>query len=135
MAFGAVVGASIDEARAAAVEARWCDELAAAVEALGSLTMELGAKGMAGDRDGMLRHATDYLDLMGTVVVAWQWLGMATAAPRGLARGDGASTDFYRGKLAAARYWFVTELPRAEGLTARIREADGCFAEARADWF
>ena len=135
MAFGAVVGASIAAARAAGVEARWCDELGAAVEALGALTMELGMKGAAGDRDGMLRHATDYLDLMGTVVVAWQWLGMAAAATRGLAGGDAASADFYRGKLAAARYWYVTELSRGPGLMARIREADGCFADARAEWF
>ena len=98
--------------------------------------MELGAKGMAGDREGMLRHATDYLDLMGTVVVAWQWLAMATAATRGLARGvEGEGADFYRGKLAAARYWYANELPRAALLVARIREADGSYAEAKAEWF
>jgi len=136
MAFGATVGAAIAEAREAGVEARWCDELGAAVEAVGGLTMELGAKGMAGDREGMLRHATDYLDLMGTVVVAWQWLAMATAATRGLARGvEGEGADFYRGKLAAARYWYANELPRAALLVARIREADGSYAEARAEWF
>jgi butyryl-CoA dehydrogenase len=135
MAFGAVVGATVAEARVAGVAGGWCDALASAVESLGGLTMELGMKGAAGDRDGMLRHATDYLDLMGTVVVAWQWLAMATAATRGLAAGGDASADFYRGKLAAARYWYATELPRAALLTERIREADGCFAEAQAAWF
>ena len=94
-------------------------------------------KGASGDREGMLRYATDYLDLMGTVAVAWQWLAMASAATRGLARGagEGEEADFYRGKLAAARSWYAIELPRAGMLVARIREGDGCYAEAKGEWF
>lgn len=134
MALGATVTAAVEDARAAGVEGAWCDALAASVEALGGLTMELGAKGMAGDREGMLLHATDYLDLMGVVVVGWQWIAMAAAARRGLAKGNG-SEDFYRGKLAAARHWVVSELPRAAMLVARIREGDRAYAEARAEWF
>lgn len=134
MALGATVTGAIDEARAAGVEAAWCDALAAAVESLGGVTMELGAKGASGDREGMLLHATDYLDLMGVVVVAWQWLAMAIAARRGLAQSPVAE-DFYRGKLAAARYWFANELPRAGELVARIRAGDRAYADAKAEWF
>lgn len=54
-----------------------------------------------------LSEATLFLDLFGTVVVAWMWLHQATlAAPR-------ASEPFFAAKLAAARAMFRWELPRA----------------------
>jgi len=73
------------EARAVGVEGAWCDAVDAAVGDVAALTMELGARGRSGDAEGMLAHATDYLDLMSTVVIAWQWIELAAVAHEALA--------------------------------------------------
>ena len=59
-----------------------------------------------------LRHSADYLDMLATTCVAWQWLTMASAAQRGLLGDRLRDVPFYRGKLRAAQYFFRTELPR-----------------------
>ena len=66
------------------------------------------------DARAALRHSADYLDMLATACVAWQWLEMASAAQRALRAGDRPrDAPFYRGKLRAAQYFFRTELPRA----------------------
>ncbi|MDD9937697.1 MAG: acyl-CoA dehydrogenase [Myxococcales bacterium] len=64
-----------------------------------------------------LSHSVDYLDMLATLVIGWQWLEMATAAQRGLNASPGdADALFYDGKLRAAAYWMRTELPRVAAL-------------------
>jgi butyryl-CoA dehydrogenase len=128
------VTTAIDRAAAACVSQERGAELLQAVEALVALTGELAGRGSGGDVAGMLRHSTDYLDLFGTVVVAWQHLDRAAAAAEGLADGRGPDA-FYRGVLAAADYWFATEVPRTHLLTARIRSGEDSFARMQPDWF
>jgi alkylation response protein AidB-like acyl-CoA dehydrogenase len=116
----AEVAATVE--RASAVGVAGGAELLASFDALGGLTMELGAKGAAGDVDGMLLHSADYLELASIVVVAWVWLELAArAAPRA------AEDPFYAGKVATARYWQRTELPRARALLEVIRGADDSY--------
>ena len=84
----------------------------------------------------MLLHASDYLDLVATVAVAWQWLDMAAAAKRGLEAGAGAGdrAGFYRAKLAAAQYWIATELPRIDHLAHLCRSGEDSYATLDPDW-
>jgi Acetyl-CoA dehydrogenase C-terminal like len=97
-----------------------------------ALTRELAARGLGGDVDAMLAHATDYLDLFGTVVIAWQWIEMAAVArealaatlPRGRATRD---AGYYQAKLAAAQYWIRTELPRVDHLAALCRDVEDSY--------
>jgi butyryl-CoA dehydrogenase len=88
---------------------------------------------MSGDREGMLAHAADYMQMFSIFAIAWQWIRMAAAARAGLER-DRASADFYRGKIAAARYWLATELPRIPQL-ARLSLEDDSFLTANPEWF
>jgi butyryl-CoA dehydrogenase len=78
------------------------------------------------DPERALANATLYLDGLGHVVVAWRWLAQAQAASLALARTDAADTDmdFYRGKLAACRYFFRYELPRIGPSLALLRTLD-----------
>lgn len=111
---GRRVSSTLQAARAVGADPAGCDALEAAVQRLGQVTMLLGAKGMAGDVKAMLLHSADYLSAASIVCVAWQWCGMAAAASRGLADHPTPADElFYTGSLAAARYWFATELPRA----------------------
>jgi hypothetical protein len=81
-----------------------------------------------------LLHASDYLDLFSTVVIAWQWIELAAVArealagalPRGRASRDEA---YYRGMLATAQYWIRTELPRIEHLARLCREAESSYGD------
>ena len=98
--------------------------------------MQLGALGMAGQVDEMMRHSVDYLDLFSMVVVSWQWLLQAAVAKEGLARRlGGRRREFYEGKLCAAEYWIETELPRVEQLAALCRSGEGSYARMNPAWF
>ncbi len=120
-ALAAEVSRGLERARLAGVEPGWCDEVSAALARAGALTVELGARGLAGDVEGMLRHSADYLALLSVLLVAWQLVAQAGAA---LAARERLPGPFVEGKLRAARYWLSTELPRAEIWAALCRDDD-----------
>jgi butyryl-CoA dehydrogenase len=120
-----------ERAEAAALDSELPDALASALRRLEAVTAALLARA-AQDPRAALRHAVDYLDLVSTIVVAWQWLLMATAAHEGLAIGAQSDQDFYRGKLAAARYFSRAELPRVALLAALCESAEDSFESVTA---
>lgn len=132
--FGEEVAATVARARAAGVEAAWCDALEKALGEVAEVVGALGARGMSGEVELMLRHSADFLDLFSVLAVAWRWLAQAAAAKEGLARG-GADADFYEGKLAAAQYWFAVELPRVPLLASLCRTGEDSYARMRPEWF
>jgi butyryl-CoA dehydrogenase len=129
-AVGAEIATTCARARAAGVDPAWIAEVERAVGVVGGLTAELGARGLR-DPDAMLLHATDYLELFSTVVVAWLWLELAAAARE--ARG-GRDAGFYAAKLAAAQYWIRTELPRIDHLARLCRDGEDSYARLDPDW-
>jgi alkylation response protein AidB-like acyl-CoA dehydrogenase len=122
-------------AEKAGVDAAWIARLRAAADETGALVMHLGAMGMGGDVDGMMRHSTHFLMLFSVLVVSWLWLWQATLAKEGLAKGAGADAAFFEGKLCAAQYWLATELPRVAELAALCRSNDDSFARMQDAWF
>jgi len=133
-ALGAEIEASCARAAEVGVESRWLLELRRCTGVVGKLTMDLAGRGMSGDTDAMLLHATDYLDLFGTIVIAWQWLDLAAAAHRALAgvlpRGRASRDEaYYRGLLSAAQYWIYTELPRVDHLAQLCRSGEDSYAK------
>ena len=133
-AFAEEVGATVERARRAGVDPAWGEALGKAMQEVMELTMELGAAGMSGEVERMLRHSAHYMELFSTLAVAWRWLAQAAAAREGLARGGG-SPDFYEGKLAAAQYWMHTELPRVSHLVALCRSGEDSYTRMRPEWF
>ncbi len=127
MLLGEAIAESVAAAHEAGVEGAWCEALQAAVATVGELTAHLGGLGMAGDPEGMLLHSDDYLSLLSIVVVAWQWVDMAAAAKRGLARGEDTERAFYEGKLYAAQYWIATELPKTTVLAELCRTGEDSY--------
>jgi butyryl-CoA dehydrogenase len=120
------IGAAIEQAREVGVEARQVDALQRAAEQMRALTASLVA---LRDPETRLLHSVDYLDAFATLVIGWMWLLQASAAMR--ARDDA----FYRGKLAAAQYYLLTELPRVEYLAQLCTSAEDSYARAQPDWF
>ncbi len=125
------VEATAARATKAGVDPAWIEAVRSAVARVGELTMALAQKGMAGDRDGMLMHASDFMDLFSTVVIAWQWLAQAAAAREGQRRRD---EPFYRGKLSAAQHWIRAELPRIDHLATLCRDGEDSYASVSPEW-
>ncbi|HEY0251238.1 MAG TPA: acyl-CoA dehydrogenase C-terminal domain-containing protein, partial [Kofleriaceae bacterium] len=111
IALGGEIMRACSRARVAGVEEAW---IAAVEHAMGVVATTTGAIAKGGDP---LRHATDYLDMFATLVIAWHWLELAAIAKEALAgalpRGKHSRDEgFYKAKLAAAQYWILTEVPR-----------------------
>jgi alkylation response protein AidB-like acyl-CoA dehydrogenase len=80
-----------------------------------------------------LANASCYLDAFGHVVVAWLWLDQAVVATRGMEGGSDAA--FYRGKLAACRYFFRWELPRIDRWLGLLDPVDRTALDMADEWF
>jgi len=109
------------------------EELGQAMERLVATTMRLG-DAAARDVERGLANASVYLEAMGHVVVAWMWLRQAVAATSALGSARGEDADFYRGKLAACRYFFRWELPRIAPQLALLDSLDATCLEAQPAW-
>ncbi|MEX2962064.1 acyl-CoA dehydrogenase C-terminal domain-containing protein [Microbulbifer sp. TYP-18] len=76
----------------------------------GDLTMHVGAKAMENPEE-VGAASVDYLMFSGYAVLAYLWAHAAKVAGEKLATGEGDG-DFYRAKLATARFYFDRILPR-----------------------
>jgi butyryl-CoA dehydrogenase len=80
-------------------------------------------------------NATLYLDMLGHVVIGWMWLRQAHAASVALERGDGGQdTSFYKGKLAACRYFYTYEMSRLAQWLPILTAADSQLVDLQNDW-
>jgi butyryl-CoA dehydrogenase len=83
-----------------------------------------------------LANATPYLELMSRTVIGWLWLRQARVASRALsATGVATDTDFLRGKVHAARFWFNWELPRTEQLSDLLASGDATPFDMQDAWY
>ncbi|MNY46546.1 hypothetical protein D3C86_1817350 [compost metagenome] len=108
--------------------------------ALGTATKRLAevtqALWSAGDPNVTLANASVYLEAFGHVVVAWIWLEQALLAQAALPRANGKEDeDFYRGKLAAAAYFFRWELPKVGPQLALLESLDRTTLDMQNAWF
>jgi butyryl-CoA dehydrogenase len=131
---GQQVMASVDEAHgtgdtdlrahAQALQDAW--------SALRATTLQL-ARAIGHNPQLALANSAVYLDVFGHTVVAWLWLRQAVIARRAL---KGApDPDFYKGKLAAARYCFGWMLPPALAQHALLRRLDDTCHGMHEAWF
>jgi butyryl-CoA dehydrogenase len=108
--------------------------LGAALAEVGETTRQLAAA-LGKDANAALANSSVYLEMFGHTVLAWIWLRQATAAARGLAAGSAADADFYRGKLAACRYFFKWELPKTQAQHTLLRALEPTCLEMKDEWF
>ena len=106
-----------------------------AAQVLEKLVGELLARGQRGDTEGMLAHSADFLDLMGTFVVAWQWLALYVVAQRSTQGGAAQNATRDEALRCTAQYFINTELPRVALLAALCRNAEDSYVKMRPEWF
>ncbi|QJP93461.1 acyl-CoA dehydrogenase [Pseudomonas fluorescens] len=99
------------------------------VARLQSVTIGLLTDLAQGKVNSSLANSALYLKVFGHAVIGWRWLEQAIRAQEGLAKGNAADVDFYKGKLQAARYFLTWEVPGCQHeLTLLEARDDTCLA-------
>ncbi|MBX2847410.1 MAG: acyl-CoA dehydrogenase [Acidiferrobacterales bacterium] len=111
---------------------QYCQDLGLALK---TLEITLSSVSKAQDPSLALANATIFLDAIGHVVIAWMWLKQAVAAHNGLANCSAGDNAFYQGKLAACRFFYRYELPKAINQFELVASVDGTCFELRDEHF
>lgn len=82
----------------------------------------------AGDPRVTLANASLYLEAFGHTVLAWIWLEQALVA-------QGHEDDFYRGKRAAAQFFYRWELPKVHTQLDLLNSLDTTTLDMQDAWF
>lgn len=88
-----------------------------------------------GKVNSSLANSALYLKVFGHTVIGWRWLEQAIRAEEGLAKGNAADADFYKGKLQAARYFLTWEVPGCHHELALLEARDDTCLNMRDEWF
>ncbi len=98
--------------------------LSAAIGRVTETTMKLGGAAMGGKIRLFLSNATEYLHMLGHVVIAWMWLEQAGTAAAQLGEAGEDDRPFFEGKIHKARFFTRYELPRIERQAALLQRLD-----------
>lgn len=102
---------------------------------LSRVTLDLLGELIQGRINQGLADSALYLKVFGHTVIGWRWLQQAIHAEQGRLGGNPADADFYRGKLQAARYFLLREVPGCQhDLDLLEQRDDTCLAMEQA-WF
>ena len=124
---------TIADARALddAVLAGHADQLAQAWHEV-EQTVQVVARALPANPNLALANASVFLDAFGHTLIAWMWLRQAVLAKPHV---GGAEAAFYRGKLAAAHYFFRYELPKTAAQHRLLRSLEPLLVELDEAWF
>ncbi|MEZ5045161.1 MAG: acyl-CoA dehydrogenase [Saprospiraceae bacterium] len=78
-----------------------------------------------GDYEEFLADATIFMEFFGTIVIAWQWLKMATVAKEALVTGNTTfATAFYEGNIHTMKFFYKYELSRTTGMAEILTNSE-----------
>jgi hypothetical protein len=132
--FGKLVAAFIEEHGTAPEMNEFITPLADLGDKVTKLTTEVGMKAFA-NQDEAGAAATDYLRVIGHLVLAYFWAKMARVALTRI-KADGDRVDpFYTAKLATARFYFQRLLPETAWRIRAARAGASAVMELPAEMF
>ncbi|SDS86984.1 butyryl-CoA dehydrogenase [Halopseudomonas xinjiangensis] len=102
---------------------------------IGKVTLALLGEMGQGKVNQALANSALYLNAFGHMVIGWRWLEQAIRAEEGLARGNAVDSDFYRGKLQAARYFLTWEVPGCHHALTVLENRDATCLDMQDSWF
>ncbi|VVN42755.1 3-methylmercaptopropionyl-CoA dehydrogenase [Pseudomonas fluorescens] len=88
-----------------------------------------------GKVNSSLANSALYLKVFGHTVIGWRWLEQAIRAEEGLAKGNSADADFYKGKLQAAQYFLTWEVPGCHHELVLLEARDDTCLAMQDAWF
>ena len=87
--------------------------------------VHLGGFAQKGDYETFLADANLFMEFFSTIVVAWQWLRMATEAKNALKNGTKTyPEEFYRSKIHTMKFYFKYEVPKTESLANILMDTE-----------
>ena len=127
---------TIGEASRIAALKDLADTVAAALNEVGDTTAQLGAIAMAGDIDRYMSAAVGYLRMFSRLVLSWLFLWQSTVAQHALDAGaGGADENYYKGKLATARFYLNNELPYLHATAEILKSGERTALDFKEEWF
>ena len=128
-AFGDIVKTFVEEHGVNPAMQEFINPLGDIGDKVGKLTMEIGMKAMQ-NQDEVGAASVPYQRVVGHMVFAYFWARMAKIA---LEKQD--QDDFYKAKLATARFYFAKLLPETAGYIRQARAGVASLNEMQDDWF
>ncbi len=105
------------------------------VNRLQAATLALLGDLAQGKAAAALANSALYLKVFGHCVIGWRWLEQAIHAELGLLKEVEADRDFYQGKLQAARYFLIWEVPGCHTELALLEARDDTCLGMHEGWF
>ncbi|MGY8811208.1 MAG: acyl-CoA dehydrogenase [Pseudomonadales bacterium] len=102
---------------------------------LGKVTIALLGDLGNGKVNEALANSALYLKAFGHMVIGWRWLQQSVHAQNGLNTGLEADQAFYQGKLQAARYFLLWEVPSCHHDLNVLENRDLTCYEMQDEWF
>ena len=128
-AFGASIQQFVEENGVDPKMQEFVNPLADIGDKVQKLTMEIGMKAMQ-NQDEVGAASVPYQRVVGHMVFSYFWARMAKIA---MAKQD--QDDFYKAKLATARFYFAKLLPETAGYIRQARAGVATLQEMQDDWF
>ncbi len=92
-------------------------DLASKLEMTQKILGHLMPYAMKGEYDRYLMDASLFMEFTSTVIIAWQWLKIATSSKQALVSGKTEySAEFYESKIHTMKFFYKYELPKTLGL-------------------
>jgi len=80
---------------------------------------------MNGEHERFIADASIFMEMMSTLVIAWQWLKLATIAKTALINGNGTFSDeFYTEQINTMRFYYKYELPKVLACKTTLMSED-----------
>lgn len=103
----------------------YAEQFKVASKELQSVLMHLLGYAMKGEYERFIADANIFMEHMSTVVIAWQWLRMATTAKTALVTGKTTyGVEFYEQKIHTMRFFFKYELPKTATCKSILTNAE-----------
>ena len=103
----------------------YAEQLKTSSKTLEAALMHLLGFAMSGESERYIADATIFMEMMSNVVLAWQWLKLATTAEESIRAGETKySQAFYASKIHTMKYFYKYELPKIEGHKVTLMSID-----------
>lgn len=103
----------------------YADQLKTASKQLQEVLQHLIQFAMKGEHERYIADASIFMELMSTVVIAWQWLKLATVAKTALVNGNGTLPgEFYMEQINTMRFYYKYELPKVLACRSTLMSED-----------
>jgi butyryl-CoA dehydrogenase len=102
----------------------YCTILSNELKRMGQVLENLARYLQKGEVERYLSDATVFMEMAGYIIIAWQWLKMATVSAEKISESDfnSNSQSFYQGKIHTMEFFFKYELPHAEACAKTLED-------------